>query len=406
MTASPTGYWFDTGTSWTATNPLGGSTSTERWQTNQVVSGTISSAQTIVFVYSLQYPVTFAVSPSGSGSTSPTGNSVWELAGSLSTSATANNFYAFSNWTSSTGSITFDNINSASATATIGGSGVITGNFFSVPDHLFFNVIGQQTAGTSFTLTITDEDSSGGTITSYSGTPTFTCSVGSITPSSATGGFSNGVWTGKVTLTVAGSGVTIRAIDGTHTGTSNSFTVTHASAANNVVISHAVSSVTAGASTTYSATATDVYGNSWDVTSSSTWSISSGAGGSWSNNVYTSASAGSWRISGTYGSTVYTTTLTVNPAGLDHFVFNTIDSQTSGSSFGITTTAKDAYGNTVTSYTGSPSLTVSDGSISPYTMNAFANGAGSTSVTVTAASSSVSITATRVHIQGQATHLP
>ena len=46
---------------------------------------------------------------------------------------------------------------------------------------------------------------------------------------------------------------------------------------------------------------TDVYGNSWDVTGLATWSISSGAGGSWSRGVYTSATAGTWTITGAYG---------------------------------------------------------------------------------------------------------
>ena len=86
--------------------------------------------------------------------------------------------------------------------------------------------------------------------------------------------------------------------------------------------------------------------------------------------------------------------MTVNPAGLDHFVFNTVGAQTAGSAFSITVTAKDAYGNTVTGYTGTPSLTYSAGSISPTAMNAFVSGVGSTSVTVTAAGSGVTITAT------------
>ncbi len=67
----------------------------------------------------------------------------------------------------------------------------------------------------------------------------------------------------------------------------------------------------------------------------------------WSSNVYTSATAGSWAVTGTYASTAYTTGLTVNSAVLDHFVFNTVGTQTAGSAFSITITAKDAYGNTV-----------------------------------------------------------
>jgi hypothetical protein len=80
---------------------------------------------------------------------------------------------------------------------------------------------------------------------------------------------------------------------------------------------------------------------------------------------------------------------------LSQFVFSAISSpQTAGSAFSITITAKASNGNTVTSYTGKPTLTYSAGSISPTTMNAFVSGVGSTSVTVNAAGSDVTITAT------------
>ena len=92
-------------------------------------------------------------------------------------------------------------------------------------DYFVFSSVGSQTAGTSFSVTIKAKDSSGNTFTSYSGAPTLSCSVGSITPSSATGGFSNGVWTGSVTVTAAGLDVTITATDGIYSGSSNSFTV-------------------------------------------------------------------------------------------------------------------------------------------------------------------------------------
>jgi hypothetical protein len=85
----------------------------------------------------------------------------------------------------------------------------------------------------------------------------------------------------------------------------------------------------------------------------------------------------------------------VDPAGLDHFVFSAISSpQTAGTPFSITVTAEDAYGNMVKSYTGTPFLKYSAGSISPATMNAFVNGVGSTAVTVSTAGQSVTITAT------------
>lgn len=46
ITTSPTVYWLDSSTSWSLTNPLGGSGSTERWETNSGTSGTVSGPST------------------------------------------------------------------------------------------------------------------------------------------------------------------------------------------------------------------------------------------------------------------------------------------------------------------------------------------------------------------------
>jgi hypothetical protein len=215
-------------------------------------------------------------------------------------------------------------------------------------------------------------------------------SLGSVTATYRARGAS--ITGNSVSATAAGS----YTVTGTYRGKSAdaTLTVTHAAAASSVAISPAGSSVTAGLSKTYSATASDAYGNTWDVTGSVTWSISSGAGGSWSSNVYTSAKAGSYTVTGTYNSAAYTTGLTVNLAGLDHFVFNTVGAQTAGASFSLTVTAVDAYGNTVSSYTGTNTLSVSTGTISPTSTGAFSNGVWTGMVTVTAAGSGVTITAT------------
>jgi hypothetical protein len=93
-------------------------------------------------------------------------------------------------------------------------------------DHYAYSPVSSQTVGTPFNVTITALDSSGNTVTWWATNPTLTCSAGSISPSSTTGGFSNGVWFGSVTLAAVASGVTIMATDGMNfTGTSNSFTV-------------------------------------------------------------------------------------------------------------------------------------------------------------------------------------
>ena len=171
-----------------------------------------------------------------------------------------------------------------------------------------FNSVGTQTAGTSFSITITAKDASNNTLTNYVGTNTLNVSTGTISPIS-TGVFSSGVWTGSVTVTGAGSGVTLFTTGSAMSGTSSIFTV--------------------------------------------------------------------------------------NPGALNRFTFSTISSpQTAGSAFSITVTAKDVYGNNVTGYIGTPSLTYSAGSISPGIMNAFVNGVGSTLVTATGAGSGVNVTAT------------
>ncbi|MGD0644239.1 MAG: hypothetical protein ABSA75_04975 [Candidatus Bathyarchaeia archaeon] len=67
LTGTATGYWLDAGQSWSVTNPLSGSTSSEQWDTSKTSSGTVSVAQTTVFTYYDQYSFTLSYSISGSG---------------------------------------------------------------------------------------------------------------------------------------------------------------------------------------------------------------------------------------------------------------------------------------------------------------------------------------------------
>jgi len=74
--------------------------------------------------------------------------------------------------------------------------------------------------------------------------------------------------------------------------------------------------ITAGATQAYAAQAFDL-GNNYigDVTSQTTFSIESAAGGSWEDSVYTSATAGNWTVTGTYSGlpgSPATASLTVN----------------------------------------------------------------------------------------------
>ena len=68
-------YWLDTGLSWSVTNPLTGSGSTEQWISSQTISGSVTSSSpttagtgTLTFTYQNQYKQTATSSPAtGSG---------------------------------------------------------------------------------------------------------------------------------------------------------------------------------------------------------------------------------------------------------------------------------------------------------------------------------------------------
>jgi hypothetical protein len=121
--------WMDSGAIASIPAAVAGAAG-EQWVTS-TVSWTITASDAITnpIVYQHQYQVTFAVSPSGDGTTTPSGSNVWEDAGSLPISASPNGGYAFSSWSSSTGSITFASSTSASTTATVSGPGTITSDF-------------------------------------------------------------------------------------------------------------------------------------------------------------------------------------------------------------------------------------------------------------------------------------
>src|SRR5208283_5000634 len=132
-------------------------------------------------------------------------------------------------WTSS--SVTITKAYTADAITVTDTSGItVTSNFFNVVagklDHFVFNTIGQQTAGTAFTVTITAEDASGNVVTNYAGSAVFTDISGTISLKS-TGVFTNGVLQASIAITKAYTGDTITATDASSgaTGTSSAFNV-------------------------------------------------------------------------------------------------------------------------------------------------------------------------------------
>ncbi len=270
---------------------------------------------------------------------------------------------------------------------------------------VFSTISSPQTAGSAFSITITAEASNGKTVTSYTGTNTLTVSSGTISPTSTTA-FTSGVWTGPVTLSQAGTGISISTSGGGKSGTSNTFTVNPA-ALDHFVFNTISSPQTAGTAFSITITAKDSSGNTvTSYTGTNTLSVSTGtisptstgvfSSGVWTGSVKVTGAGSGVRLStsgsgksGTSGS------FTVNPGVLDHFTFSTISgSQTAGTPFSITVNAEDTSGNTVTSYSGSPTLSVSTGTISPTSTGVFSSGVWTGNVTMTAAGSGVTITVT------------
>ncbi|TRZ54177.1 MAG: hypothetical protein D4S01_00020, partial [Dehalococcoidia bacterium] len=85
---------------------------------------------------------------------------------------------------------------------------------------------------------------------------------------------------------------------------------------------------------------------------------------------------------------------TVNHAALEKFSFAHVNDPIVNVPFSITITAQDQYDNTVTSYTGTNTLSDSTGTISPTTTAAFINGVWTGNVTISTVQDKVLITTT------------
>lgn len=90
-------------------------------------------------------------------------------------------------------------------------------------DHFEFGEVSSpQFVGVEFFVTITANDSNGYTIPTYADTASLSVTSGAISPTT-TGTFSNGTWTGEVTIDSPQTGISITASDGAIAGSSNEF---------------------------------------------------------------------------------------------------------------------------------------------------------------------------------------
>ena len=104
LTITPQAVSVDVGSTWTVTpNPLGGSSSSQRWYSTQTLTGT-ASATTIVFSFQHQYYLTMKTS--GPGTATPS-NGWYKSGATVTITAKANSGHKFKSWTGTgTGSYT------------------------------------------------------------------------------------------------------------------------------------------------------------------------------------------------------------------------------------------------------------------------------------------------------------
>ena len=171
LTTIPEVYWFDSGSSWTLTNPLVGSTSTERWYTNAPAYGVVSGPESLGFVYYKQYLV--QISSLGSGSTTPSGTSWYNASSVIRLTANSNANYTFAFWDDNSSRITISNSSSDAIQAVINGPGTIEAVFeiasassVSVVSSTVSNgeAYSNQTSTTGVSVLITGSSASNGTI--------------------------------------------------------------------------------------------------------------------------------------------------------------------------------------------------------------------------------------------------
>ncbi|NOZ60077.1 MAG: hypothetical protein GXO74_00195, partial [Calditrichaeota bacterium] len=272
-------------------------------------------------------------------------------------------------------------------------------------DHFAISTIGNQTAGTQFSVTIRAEDASNNLVTGFTGTVSLSDLSGTISPVNS-GNFSGGTWTGNVVVTKSYSADKITATDASHVGVSNSFTVSPATL-DHFSFQEINSPQTAASAFSVTITAKDVYENT--VTShTAPVSLSDNTGtispvtsgnfssGVWTGNVTITKSQTDVRITASYsGKQGMSNYFNVDPGALANFDVSNLGTQKAGVPFLLTVTARDAQANVVDDFSGTVDLSDLTGTIEPQVSSNFVNGMWSGNVLVRQATSNDVITVTR-----------
>ncbi|RLG36924.1 MAG: hypothetical protein DRO01_07680, partial [Thermoproteota archaeon] len=176
-------------------------------------------------------------------------------------------------------------------------------------DHFAFErVNGPRTAGVSFNITITARDVWNNTVTNYTGKVHLSDLTDTITPSES-GAFSEGEWTGAVTITKAEKEDVITAIDAAtgKSGRSSVFEVI-CGYLSRIEVSPSYWSMVINDTKQFNATGFDAYGNTVPITPD--WNVN-GGGTIDNNGLFTAEDAGIWTVQAVYNNIVGEATVSV-----------------------------------------------------------------------------------------------
>ncbi len=290
-----------------------------------------------------------------------------------------------------------------------GGVPVRTGssNLFNVNPaalhHFTIDPITDQATSAPFTITLRAMDANENIVTNFSGNVSITDLTGTITPTNS-GAFIGGVRSESVTITQARLGDRIDVSGGSpvRTGSSGLFNVT-ATTIDHFEIS-TIGNQVAGAAFSVTIIARDASNNTVtgfngtvtvsDLTGSITPATSNpfSAGQLVQNFTITKSAVNDVLTVTGLGKSSNSNSFNVSHAGLTKFHIADLSDQVAGQSFPLILTAQDAFDNPVTSFTGTVSIAINTGSITPTISSAFSAGTRTQVVTIPQAGNSKQIT--------------
>jgi len=259
-------------------------------------------------------------------------------------------------------------------------------------DHFVISAIGNnQTAGSSFPVTITAKDAAGNTITNFSGSANLFDETGTNTPSQFS--FTNGIWSGNVIITSSRQQNTLTVSSLGKSNTSNEFNV-GASVVNGFVIEQISTPQVVGTAFNVDIKAVDQFGNTanynGNVTlSDDTGTLIPGTSGLFGNGLLTQSvtiikTASDVKITASDGSTNYGASnyFNVISGPVHHFVVNVSGNQIAKDPFTIQVQAEDEYNNIATGFTGTVDLTDITNAVRPAKSSSFTAGFWTGNVTI------------------------